>query len=128
VPSYSPAMLEALSFSLGPASEIVIAGRSDAADTKQMLKLVGSKFQPNAVVLLHDSEMADPSLYEVVPFLKHQIAVEGKATAYICEDYACTAPVTSLDEFEEMLAAIAEKSKQGPGNSPLRSQSPQRED
>jgi uncharacterized protein YyaL (SSP411 family) len=128
VPSYSPAMLEALSFSLGPASEIVIAGRSDAADTKQMLKLVGSKFLPNVVVLLHDSERADSSLYEVVPFLKDQIAIEGKATAYVCEDYTCKAPVTSLDEFEGMLAAIAAKSKQGLGNSPLRPQSPQRED
>jgi len=127
-PSYSPAMLEALSYSLGPGSEIVIAGGSDAADTKQMLKLIHSKFLPNAVVLLHDSEKADSAICEVVPFLKDQIAIEGKATAYVCEDYACKKPVTSLDEFEGMLAAIAAKSEEGFGNSALRPQSPQRED
>ena len=110
-PAYSSAMLGALSFSLGPGSEIIIAGGSDAADTKQMLKLIGSKFLPNAVVLLHDHRKADSSLYEVVPFLKSQTAIEGKATAYVCENYACKKPVNSAGELENLLAAIAVKSR-----------------
>ncbi len=104
-------MLGALSFSLGPGSEIIIAGDSDAADTKQMLKLIGGKFLPNAVVLLHDQDKADSSLYEVVPFLKNQTAIEGKATAYVCENYACKKPVNSVAELENLLDAIAEKSR-----------------
>ena len=36
--------------------------------------------------------------------------------------------VVGLDEFEEMLGAIAEKSKHVSGNSPPRSQSSQRKD
>jgi len=103
--AYSSAMLDALSFSLGPGSEITIAGSSEAADTKQMLKLIGGKFLPNAVVLLHDSEEADSALYEVVPFLKDQTAIEGKATAYVCENYACKKPVGSVGELENLLAA-----------------------
>jgi uncharacterized protein YyaL (SSP411 family) len=47
-PSYSSAMLTALSFWLGPTQEIVIAGNANAADTKQMLKLFRGKFLPNA--------------------------------------------------------------------------------
>jgi hypothetical protein len=110
-PAYSSAMLGALSFSLGPGSEIIIAGDSDAADTKQMLKLIGGKFLPNSVVLLHDQDKADSSLYEVVPFLKNQTAIEGKATAYVCENYACKKPVNSVGELENLLDAIAEKSR-----------------
>ncbi len=112
-PAYSSAMLEALSFSLGPGSEIIIAGDSDAADTKQMLKLVHSKFLPNAVVLLHDEDEADSSVYEVVPFMKSQTAIDGKATAYVCENYACKRPVNRIDELEVLLAEIAQKSRTG---------------
>ncbi|MHC4627075.1 MAG: thioredoxin domain-containing protein [Planctomycetota bacterium] len=125
-PCYAPAMLETLSFALGPASEIVIAGRSDAADTKQMLELVGSRFLPNTVVLLHDSERADSALYEVVLFLKNHAAIEGRATAYVCENYACKKPVSSLDEFEEMLGSFTEESRQVSGDSPPRSKNSQR--
>ena len=110
-PAYSSAMLGAVSFSLGPGSEIIIAGASDAAGTMQMLKLVNSKFLPNAVVLLHDQGKADSSLYEAVPFLKNQIAIEGKATAYVCENYACKKPVNSVEELKNLLVAITEKSR-----------------
>ncbi len=102
-PTYSSLMVEALSFQLGPIREIVIAGTSDAADTRRMLDLIGGKFLPNEVVLLHDSGKADTFLYEIVPFVRNQTAVEGKATAYVCEDYACKRPVTDIREFESLL-------------------------
>jgi uncharacterized protein YyaL (SSP411 family) len=111
-PAYSAAMLEALSFSLGPGSEIVVAGSAGAADTQHMLKLARSKFLPNAVVLLHDQGNADTSLYELIPFVKGQTPVEGKATAYVCRNYACSEPVNSVGEFEKMLAAIGPKEMQ----------------
>ena len=104
---HSSAMLEALSFSLGPGLEIIIAGSAEAVDTRKMLKLIRSKFLPNAVVLMHDQDKADSSLYEAVPFIKNQTVVQGKATAYVCRNYACNKPTNSVDELEEMLAAIA---------------------
>ncbi len=112
-PTYSSAMLEALSFSLGPGSEIIIAGSGESPDTRQMLKLARNKFLPNVVVLLHDQDKADSSLYEIIPFVKNQIAVEGKATAYVCRNYACNKPINSVGEFEDMLAAIEEISRPG---------------
>lgn len=102
-PVYSPLMLEALGFHLGPTREIVIAGDPDAADTMRMLELIRGKFLPGAVVLLHDSGKADTFLYEIVPFVKNQTAVEGKTTAYVCEDYACKRPVTDVRELESLL-------------------------
>jgi hypothetical protein len=102
-PVYSSLMLEALSFRLGPAREIVIAGDSDAADTRRMLELLCGKFMPNTVVLLHDEDKADLALYEIVPFIKNRTAVEGKATAYVCENYACKKPVNDINDFEGLL-------------------------
>ncbi len=106
-PAYSTVMLEALSFSLGPGSEIVIAGKTDDTDTREMLKLTHSRFLPNSVVLFHDQARAD-SLYELAPFVKNQTAIDGKTTAYVCKNYTCGKPVTSLGELEQMLAATTE--------------------
>ena len=102
-PASSSAMLMALDFWLGPTREIVIAGSSKASDTQQMLQLIRSKFLPEAVVLFHDQGSTDPTIYEIVPFLKQQVALNGGATAYVCEDYTCREPLNSIDEFEDLL-------------------------
>jgi len=103
-PEYSSAMLIALDFRLGPAQEIIIAGNADAPDVKRMLKLIHGTFLPNAVVLLHEPDKADSALYDTVPFIKNQTAIEGKATAYVCENYVCKKPVNNIGEFESLIA------------------------
>jgi uncharacterized protein YyaL (SSP411 family) len=106
-PAYSSAMLTALSFWLGPTQEIVIAGNANAADTKQMLKLFRGKFLPNAVVLLHGQNNASSGIYKIVPFIKNQVVIEGKATAYVCENYVCKRPVNRIDDFDKMLSKVS---------------------
>jgi len=106
-PGYSSAMLTALNFWVGPTQEIVIAGNADAADTKQMLKLVRSKFLPNAVVLLHEQDNASSGIYKIVPFTKNQVVIKGKATAYVCENYVCKQPVNKINDLDKMLSDIS---------------------
>jgi uncharacterized protein YyaL (SSP411 family) len=103
-PGYSSAMLMALNFWLGPTQEIVIAGDRDAADTKQMLKLVRGKFLPNAVVLFHQQGQAAGDIEKAAPFLKGQVAIDGRATAYVCENYVCNQPVSKIEDLEILLS------------------------
>jgi len=109
LPAYSSAMLRALDFRLGPTQEIIIAGNADAPDVKQMLKLIHSTFLPNAVVLLHEPDKADSALYNTAAFIKNQTAINGKATAYVCENYVCKKPVNNINEFENLIAEAAAK-------------------
>jgi uncharacterized protein YyaL (SSP411 family) len=104
---YSSEMLSVLNFSLGPTQEIVIAGNSDAADTQQMLKLIRSKFLPNAVILLHQQENTDSGIDKTIPFIKNLTTIDGKATAYVCENYACNWPVNKLDDLKKLLSDIS---------------------
>jgi len=113
-PAYLSMMVMALDFRLGPTQEIIIAGKADSPDVRQMLKLIQSTFLPNAVVLLHDPDNADSALYDTVPFIKNQTTIEGKATAYVCDNYACKEPVNVIAEFEKLIAAVKpEKIKAG---------------
>ena len=104
-PAYSSAMLTAFNFWLGPAQEIVIAGNVDAKDTKKMLKLVRSKFLPNAVILLHEQGSKGTAIERIIPFVKNQTVIEGKATAYVCENYICNRPVNNIEDFEKMISS-----------------------
>jgi uncharacterized protein YyaL (SSP411 family) len=57
---------------------------------------------PNTVVLLRTKENAE-DLAKVAPFTETQIAQDGKATAYVCEDFACRAPTTEVKVMLEYL-------------------------
>jgi len=98
-------MLMAVDFLLGPRQEIVIAGNSQADDTKQMLKSVRSRFLPNAVVLLHQTGPAGKAIKKIVPFLAGQEPIDAKATAYVCENYICNRPVNNIEDFEKMISS-----------------------
>jgi uncharacterized protein YyaL (SSP411 family) len=102
-PTSLTAMLAALDFSIGPTQEIVIAGDPQTADTKQMLKLLHRRFLPRAVVLLHASGEAGEAVEKEVPFLKGQVAIDGKATAYVCQNYVCSKPANSVRELQTLL-------------------------
>jgi len=106
-PGYSSAMLMALNFWLGPTQEIIIAGDANKSDTKQMLNLVRHKFLPNTIVLLHEQNVAGSDIEQVVPFIKNQTAIDGKAAVYVCESYVCNRPVNKIAELDKVLSDIS---------------------
>jgi uncharacterized protein YyaL (SSP411 family) len=113
-PASLTAMLVSLDLSLGPTQEIVIAGDPEQADTKEMLKTVRSRFLPRAVVLLHAPGEAGKAIEMQVPFVKAHVAIAGKAMAYVCKNYVCRKPVSSVAELQGLLDSIVRDDK-GPG-------------
>jgi uncharacterized protein YyaL (SSP411 family) len=85
-----------------PSSEVVIAGEPGAEDTKEMLIRMRKLYSPNMVVLLRPAD-PDDTLYELNPVLRDQKPIEGKATAYVCKDFQCNAPTTSVEEMIKLL-------------------------
>ncbi len=96
--------LSALSFSLGPAYEVVITGNKKSKDTEEMLTALYDSFFPNKVILLKDENNSeDNTLEDLAPFIKEQKQIEGKATAYVCRNFACQAPTTKPEELLNFL-------------------------
>ena len=93
----------AVDFGIGPSYEVVLAGDSEANDTKAMLKSMRARFVPNKVVLLRPSEQESPDIIRVAPFTEGQTSIDGKATAYVCRDYVCKLPTTDADKMLELL-------------------------
>jgi uncharacterized protein len=82
----------AMELAVSRVREVAIVGRLASPDTRAMLDQVWRRFQPNRVLALADPD--DPAAAAEVPLLAGREAVDGKATAYVCEHFACRLPVT----------------------------------
>ncbi len=92
---------QALDFFLGPVQEFALVGPQ--TEQEQLLAAIKGRYLPNKV--LASSESVDDALGRKIPLLAGKMALEGKATAYLCKDYACQKPVTTRAELEELLTA-----------------------
>jgi uncharacterized protein YyaL (SSP411 family) len=98
----------ALDLYLGPAHELAIVGDPDAADTHALMdEVVRTRFLPNVVLAIGD---ASEETARIVPLMADRVRVNGKATAYVCERFACRAPVTDASELSAQLTTSSEKS------------------
>jgi uncharacterized protein YyaL (SSP411 family) len=102
-PSGHAELMAALDFGIGPSYEVVIAGNSQAGDTKAMLRAIRKQFVPNKVVILKPTELKDAEITRLAEFTKYQTSRGGKATAYVCLNYNCKLPTTEVNKMLELL-------------------------
>ncbi|MGZ4178603.1 MAG: thioredoxin domain-containing protein [Solirubrobacteraceae bacterium] len=88
--------LQAVDFYLAPVREVAIAGATDDAGVTALARVVRSAYRPHVVLAGGDGD--------AVPLLAGRAAVDGRAAAYVCEHFACRAPVTSAEELAAALA------------------------
>ncbi len=101
--SAMPQMLVALDLSLASPRQIVIAGERESAETRGLLAEVHRHFVPNKVLLLADGGEGQSYLEEKLEALRGMKPVDGKAAAYVCENFTCKAPVTDPTALSELL-------------------------
>jgi uncharacterized protein len=103
-----PLMLTALSTYHAGSPQVVIVGDPAAPDTAALNEVLGRVFLPTVLVVPVTPAYRD-GLARVLPWTQPMTAREGRATAYVCRDFACQAPTVRPDEFEAQLEAL------GPG-------------
>ena len=94
-------LLQALDFHLSPVQEVALVAPANGAETttslNELATVVRSAHRPHVVLA------GGPEGSERPELLKERPAVEGKPAAYVCERFACKAPVTSADELAALL-------------------------
>ena len=101
-PSAFGHLLLALDFHLAPVREVAIVG----PDPEPLAAVVRGSYRPHAV--LAGAGAVGP-IGAAVPLLEGRGPVDGRAAAYVCERFACRAPVTAPRD----LAAALERSLPG---------------
>jgi uncharacterized protein YyaL (SSP411 family) len=102
-PSAMPRMLVAIDFHLDKPKQIVLAGDPAAAETRELLETVYRGFLPNRVILGADQGPGQSFLAQRLDFIRDIKPIAGKATAYVCENYACQRPTSDISELEKQL-------------------------
>jgi uncharacterized protein YyaL (SSP411 family) len=102
IPQAMPELLCAAMLSQTSPIHIVIAGKRGAEDTTAMLATVQETFTPFKSLLVLDEGNRE-FFAEQLPFTAEMKPRDGKATAYVCRDFACQQPVTTIEELREQL-------------------------
>ena len=92
--------MTALLYSMVPGKDIIIAGKEQEVVTKAMIKEVNSTYLPFATVVLNTG---DERLNIINSEIKAHRPLQGKTTAYICENFNCKEPITDLKKFSEFI-------------------------
>jgi uncharacterized protein len=93
-----PQMLVALDFSLARRRQVVLAG-----DPQPFLGELRSTFQPYTVTIAVDSDATRAKLAKLIPAIAEMKELDGRPTAYVCEDFACQLPTHDASKFSELL-------------------------
>jgi uncharacterized protein len=93
-------MLCALDFYLRKPKEVVLVSEPEDSRTTELFGVINSIYLPNMTLQLVGP---DEPLEQVSPLFAGKTQIDGKATAYVCHNYTCSAPVTRPDELKSLL-------------------------
>ncbi len=94
-------VLGALDFALSPSKEIAILGPLATDDTLALLEVTNKQYLPNSVLTY--CVPGDTQAAQTVPLLADRPLKDDKATAYVCQNFACQAPVNTAEELSNLL-------------------------
>ncbi len=97
-----PMMLAALSTYHAGVPQVVLVGEPHAADTQAMRRILQHAYLPTAIVIPLVPQHRE-TLERLLRWTAAMRAVDGRATAYVCRDFACQTPATSPAQLEQQL-------------------------
>ncbi len=101
-PTAMPMMLAALCAWLGPKQEVVIVGAEDSEGTRALKRAIARRYVPFAVTVPLPPEKQE-AVARQIPFVRAMSMRDGRATAYVCRDFACSRPTTDPDAMLDQL-------------------------
>jgi uncharacterized protein YyaL (SSP411 family) len=102
-PQALPQLLCALELALEPPRHVVLVGNSSAA-IRELAAVLHERLGPRRMILALTSD-ADRSWWRTrAPWTAEMKAVAGRPTAYVCEEFACRAPVNDAGALRSALA------------------------
>lgn len=101
-PTVMPKLLASrLCFEQSP-RHIVLVGEKTDPDLQELLQEINHHFLPDATLILLNQETRG-FWTEHLPWTKEMELQDGKAAVYICQNFACQQPVTTVNEIREIL-------------------------
>jgi hypothetical protein len=81
-------------------AEIALVGEPGSEATQSLLQVIAETWRPNAIIAL---EAEDVGENHPVPLLQYRIKRGGASTVYVCRNFVCQLPVTTVEELRSLL-------------------------
>ncbi|MDE2293804.1 MAG: thioredoxin domain-containing protein [Elusimicrobia bacterium] len=102
-PRAMPLMMSALGRDLEKPRQVVVAGALDDPGTEEILRIVRARLRPPMEVLVVPPGPARAALVKLNHLLAGMAPLGGKATAYVCVNFACELPTSDLAAVRRQL-------------------------
>lgn len=96
-------LLTAVLAHASPPSEVAIVGNPEDPDTRELLDVLRLRLLPSTVVALKSEGPGGTEAEEVIPLLAERQQHDGRATAFVCQNYVCRLPVTTAADLSDEL-------------------------
>ncbi|MBZ0268590.1 thioredoxin domain-containing protein [bacterium] len=103
-PGGAVSLLRALDLLLHEDGEIVFAGKPTDEGMQRLIRPVHRAYLPGTVLALRSPE--HPEAEELIPMLAGKTLVKKEEAVYVCRNFACQAPVTTVAEVERAVAGL----------------------
>ncbi len=104
IPHSLPQLLGAFELALDAPRTVVLAGERDTPAFRALAATLDEQLGPRRSVLWVDGGVGQHWLATRRPYLAEMKPVNGQPTAYLCENFACQAPVTDPAALRQLLA------------------------
>lgn len=103
-PGYSYHMMNLNHFYDAHAPTIVVALNETEDDKELLSQQIFTQFIPHKAVIWRHPQ--DEKLFQLIPFTKEQVPLDGKTTVYICFEGVCKKPLNEVKEIVNALQKI----------------------
>jgi uncharacterized protein len=100
-----PMMLAALSTYHSGLPQVVIVGDPASDETKALVDVVRRRYLPTAITVPVNPARRD-GLDRLLPWVTAMKERDGRATAYVCRDFACEAPTNDPQDLDRKLRVL----------------------
>ncbi len=104
MPTAAGQSLIALDFLLARAREYAVISGSDLGEFQAALQTIAGRFDPHKVTAPAPGPVA-PQLAALVPLLADRPAREDQVTTYICQNFACQAPIVGVAALDQAIGS-----------------------
>ena len=110
-PTVLSEMLLALSYRLSHAKEVVIVTPDSREQAEPFLAVLRETYFPERVLVVASEGKDLEEQQELVSLLEGKRSINGKATAYVCQQGICQLPTSDVEVFAKQLGLAAQGSK-----------------
>ena len=102
-PQGMPQMMCALELALEAPRHVVLVGDPEAGDFRALAAGLHEQIGPRRALLAVTNDTDRGWWAERAPWMTDMVSIGGRATAYVCAEFACQAPVTEPGDLRRLL-------------------------